>query len=132
MSIREHNYSGDVKLLRMEDAPWIESVCGEIAEADYIREMFLSGASGHAVCFDGDDDASVILVTLPGDTMHYIALLWTNGTFRAVKYAARSMKELCRSHTVLFNTLGDIAKRHRKTVRGESGREYFEAVVTHG
>lgn len=71
-----------------------------------------------------------IVVMIVGEGKHYVVLLWTNNSHRAIKDVALYFRDLAKKSTILFHSQSNIARNHRTNVSGAvTGKSYFKAVV---
>lgn len=118
----------EFKKLDSKDIKWIIKYAHGYTTKKHLQEAF----KYHTISFATRVNHTVtsIVVMIVGKDKHYVALLWTNGSYRAVRESMLYFRELSKKSTVLFHSRNDIVKNHRITVNSEkSGRVYYKMVV---
>lgn len=116
------------RLLTAADIGWIMGYAHEVTTHKQINDAMKCVNISFALSYE--NNPCVIIVIMIGSGKHYVPLLWTDGSYRGVKWAMLFFKELAKKEVVLFHSMNCVAKNHRITVNGEkSNRVYYKAVV---
>lgn len=118
----------EFKKLDSKDIKWIMKYAHGYTTKKHLQEAF----KYHTISFATRVNHTVtsIVVMIVGKDKHYVALLWTNGSYKAIRESMLYFRELSRTSTVLFHSQNTIVKNHRQIVNGEnSGRVYYKMAV---
>lgn len=117
-----------IKVLSSKDIKWILKYAKGYTTKQYLEEAF----KYHTISFATRVNHVItsIIVMIVGENKHYVVLLWTNGSYKAIREAMIYFRDLSKRSTVLFHSQNNIVKNHRCAVSGEkSGKTYFKMVV---
>jgi len=124
----ESKKNSSVKVLYARDIKWILKYANGFTTKQHLRDMF----KYHNISFAIKENNVItsIVVMMVGQGKHYVALLWTNGSYRAIRESMLYFRDLAQKSTVLFHSRNNIIKNHRSSVSGEkSGKIYYKMVV---
>lgn len=118
----------EVKKLDVKDVDWIMEYAHEYISRKNLEDSFKYNNLSVATRMDGV--VASIIVMIVGDGKNYVSLLWTNGSYGAIREAMVFFRDLAKTTRLLFHSQNKILFKHRKHVIGDkTNKTYFEMVA---